>query len=185
MEYYRMIDDIGVKDRWYLGDFKIDIEDVWKLNSGQPVDLSRYNNLKIEFDQKGMPLDFTETDGVNIPIVSEAFAECIYEFIGEIDLIPIFIPDAKGRYYVLVVKNLVDCVDEQKSDFKKFQENDDIRPDLAGEYSVIRSLKIDKSKVNKNIFRLEKYDLAVIINETIKKSLHNKGLLGVKFISVS
>jgi hypothetical protein len=189
MEYYRLTDDLGIKRRWYLGDLNVDIEDVWNLRKGRNVNLLIYKDLKIEIDQKGTPLDYTCSNADNIPVISDLFVECLYEFMHEIDLIPVAVQNLStnlsNRFYVMVVKNLIDCVDESRSDFRKFEIDDDVRPDLAGEYRSINILKVDKSKISKNIFRLAKYDLVTIVSEKLKKNLEEAKLYGLKFKLVS
>jgi hypothetical protein len=185
MDYFRLSGDLSFPDRWYLGDIDIDIEEVWKFRCGVSLDLAKYRNLKLEIDQNGIPLDFTETVADNVPIISENFAECLFDLMDEVQLIPISIPNTSRQYYIMVIKNLIDCLDEKDSDFLKFEEDNDIRPDLAGNYQVIHILKIDKSKVSKSIFRLAKYDIVIIINERIKKKLEDAQLTGLKFKLVS
>lgn len=185
MTFYRLLSRSAFQDRWYLGDLNIDIQAVWKLREGGPLDLTKYRDLHVEIDQPGIPLDFTETDGDNVPIVSEEFAECLYDYMGEIELLPVSIPNAKRPYYVMVIKTQLDCVDEAKSDFLKFEEGNEIRPDLAGQYQVINVLTIDPSKVDKNIFRLAKYNIVILVSEPVKNALESKQLTGLKFKRVS
>ncbi|WP_447971890.1 imm11 family protein [Nitrospira sp. M1] len=72
----------------------------------------------------------------------------------------------------MVIKKSVDCVDENKSEFQKFEQNDPVRPDKAGEYRAFMKLRLDANKiVDVAIFRLAKFETAIIINEHIKSNL--------------
>ena len=44
---------------------------------------------------------------------------------------------------------------------------------------------IDKNKVNRNIFRLEKYDIVIIVSENVKTTLEKAKLTGLRFKLVS
>mgnify|MGYP001553991262 CR=1 FL=1 len=131
MNFYRLFDDINYPGRWYLGD--INVEDNWIFSNGIPINENEFTNLSIEIDKKGTEMDFCTTDAFDIPIISRSFAECLYECMNEVQLIPILIPNSVDIYYILVINSVIDCVDEAKSDFKKFENDNNIRPDLAGE----------------------------------------------------
>ena len=179
MHYYKLYSRISYPDRWFVGD--INVDDNWAFTNGVELDIQNYNDLRVEIDQDGVELDFTETDAYAVPIVSESFAECIYEYINEIQLIPISIPNTVRNYFVLVVKNKLECVDEKRSDFLIYEEGNEIRPDKVGDYEAINVLRIDTDKANKSIFRISRYEVLLIINEDIKKKLERAGLIGLKF----
>ena len=179
MDYYTLTDDINFKDRWYLGD--INIEDNWLFSYGKPLNTADFNNLRVEIDKRGKELDFTTTDGYEVPIISETFADQLVEFGEFIQLIPVSIPQTKLKYYILVLKCSIDCVDEGKSDFQKFEEGNDIRPDKAGEYKAINILKLDASRINAPIFRISKYDIEMVVSEEIKLKLEQSNMTGCRF----
>jgi len=183
MEYFRLYADINYPERWYLGD--INMDNPWIFTEGRSIDEKALEKLHVEIHQKGIAVDYTETSTVGVPVISEDFAELLYGYTDEIQLIRVSVPNAIKNYYIMVVRNNIDCVDETKSDFEKFEEGNDIRPDLAGEYEVINVLVIDTNKVNKTIFRLSKYDIFIIINADLKSKLENAGLTGFKFKLVS
>lgn len=184
MNYYSISDDNYYPNRWFLGD--INVEDNWIFTYGKPImDLDKYGELIVEIDKAGVELDFTKTDAFSVPIISEALADQLLEYGSFIQLIPISIMKSYNKYYVLVIKNRVDCIDELNSDFEKFEDGNEIRPDKTGEFEIINKLKIDKTKVDKPIFRLAKYDIEIIIDETIKRKLVAANLKGLKFKLVS
>jgi len=179
MNYYRLSDDINYPNRWYLGE--INIDDNWILTLGKPVDGINNKNLSVEIYKEGATLDYSVTEGYGVPIISEAFAECLNEFKNEVQIIPVSIAKIAKPYYILVITNIIDCVDEKKSDFKKFTSDNDIRPDRAGDYEAINILKIDNSKIQKDVFRLAKYNIVTIVSEKFKTKLENRKLNGLTF----
>jgi hypothetical protein len=183
MNFYRLYTDNYFPDHWYLGD--INVDDNWIFTDGKPVNVKKNKKLEVEVDEKGVETDFTETSAFIVPIISKRFAECLYEYTDQVQLLPVKVPSAKDSYYILVIKHEIDCVDESRSEFVKFKENDEIRPDLAGEYKEIHNLKIDKSKVDKSIFRLGKFGIYIIINEKLKTALEKENLTGFKLELVS
>jgi hypothetical protein len=179
MHYFTVTDDINLKDRWYLGD--INIEDNWLFTYGKPLNTPDFDNLQVEIDKWGQELDFTLTDAYGVPIISEKLADQLFEFGDFIQLIPVSIARAKSNYYILVLKFSIDCVDEGKSEFEKFEEGNDIRPDKAGEYEVINVLKLDASRINAPIFRISKYDIQMVMSEEIKLKLEQSNITGCRF----
>lgn len=182
-DYYRLYSDMYYPKRWYLGD--INVDDDWIFMKGIPVNEKEFKDLKVEVYEKGEERDFTETDPFAAPIVSEDFAEWLYEYMNEVQLLPVKVPRSKKKYFILVVKNRIDCVDESRSEFEKYEEGNDIRPDLAGEYSSIAALKIKPEVVDKAIFRIDKYEVVIVINGDLKRKLEKAKLTGVVFESVT
>ncbi|MBE2898413.1 hypothetical protein HPC37_06230 [Pasteurellaceae bacterium 20609_3] len=84
----------------------------------------------------------------------------------------------------MVIHNEIDCVDEERSEFTKFEEDDPVRPDLAGEYDGFYKLKLDYSRINKELFRLGKFSIAIIISERLKKLLMENNITGIEFTEV-
>ena len=80
----------------------------------------------------------------------------------------------------------VECVDENQSKFEKFQLDDPVRPDLAGEYSSLHRLTIDSRRaVGKDAFRLAGSGVEVIVSETIKCRFEQYKLTGAIFEPVN
>jgi len=183
MNYYRLHDDITKVNRWYLGD--INYEDIWDFTSGR-ADLSGdFPAIRVRLDKQGIELDYTETDADEVPIVSKRLADQLSNFLEDIQLIPIKVESTETNYFILNVKYKVGCLDEKRSIFQKFETNDEIRPDLAGDYKAVNPLFIDPDKVNRNIFRLDKYDIVIIVSEHVKNKLEKVELSGLKFNLIS
>ena len=183
MEYFKITDDIEYPNRWYLGD--INVSDMWQFSIGKPVDEKKLKNLKVKFDEKGESMDFTLNDGEGVPIISQLFAECLREFMDDIQLLPLKVPGISEKYYIMVIKNAIECVDENLSVFEKFEVGNDIRPDLAGDYQDIEVLKVDTSRINRHIFRIAKYEVAAIVSGEVKDRLGVAKVTGIEFELVS
>lgn len=152
---------------------------------GKSLDPEQYKDLEVEIDQEGRSMDLTLTDGRLTPIVSERFVQCLSEFMDDVQLFPAKVPGTTEKYYILVIKNAIDCVDEEKSDFEKFEPGNKIRPDLAGEYRAMRVIKVDPPRIDRHIFRIAKYEVAAIVSGKVKDRLESAQLRGVKFKPVS
>lgn len=189
MKYYRLMDELyNPKDRWFLKSLNVVDENkisIWKFLSPAKIELPTTEKLKMNIREEGTPLDFTFAD-FEVMVVNEKVAFFLND--EECQLMPIEIEGVKNAhsYFVAVLLNSVDCVDESRSNFEKWQADDPVRPDLAGEYKSIYKLFVDPSKISGNtIFRLGKYDNVVIVNEEIKKQFEKNGVSGVKFRDVT
>jgi hypothetical protein len=107
---------------------------------------------------------------------------------NDVQLFPVkVIGESKSNqnHSLMTIINEIDCLDEQKSEFEVFKQNDEIRPDLAGTYSNIYKIVIDQSKVgDTDIFRLKDFNVAVIVSEKLKKELVKNRVTGIKFMEV-
>jgi hypothetical protein len=91
----------------------------------------------------------------------------------------------KQDLFLIQIKNIVECVDESKSIFKKFHKNHPVRPDMAGTYEYFEKLVIDKSKTKgHHIFRIKNYEIWVIVSEKIKNEFNRLNIQGAKFVEV-
>ena len=136
-------------------------------------------------DRKGIELDYTETDAYSVPIVSKRLANLLSDYSDDIQLIPATVEGIKKDYHILNVKYKIECLDEKRSQFQKFEKDNEIRPDLEGHYEAVHLLLIDPCKVYRNIFRIDKYDIVIIVSELVKNRLEKAKLSGLKFKLVS
>lgn len=175
-------------DRWFLRSLNV-VDDnkisVWKFLSSEKVELKENEKLKIRIRAEGTPLDFTFAD-FEVLVVNEKVAPFLSD--SDCQLIPLEIDGIKNRhtYFVAVLLNKVDCLDESRSSFDKWSDNDPVRPDLAGDYKSIYKLFVDASRIgNNSIFRLAKSDNIIIVNEKLKKLFDKNTITGVKFRDVT
>ncbi len=185
MKYYKIFSDMTSADKWWLGECSFpDEDDIWDYVKAGKV-TSPPNNLVVEMKEKGRPLDFTMAD-LDLFIVNQRAANVFDP--NDIQLIPVSVAGYKGKdqHFILVILFEEDCVDEKRSDFKKYEVDDYVRPDLAGEYSGIAKFVIDHSKIYKHsIFRVKAFDVAVIVNEVVKEKFIAQGLTGLEFIDIN
>lgn len=191
MKYYRLRDDINFSKRWYLGD--IQHVDNW-LYRDPSVEFMEPGRGRLEVYQDGDEMDFTLTERYAVPIVSKKFFEALagleeidkpyhHVIFNQVDIVE---RPSLETYFVMVIETQQDCVDESKSDFKKFEVDDQVRPDLAGQYSAFFNLVIDPSKTDgRHIFRVKKHLGAIIVSEEVKNRLELSGITGAIFENVN
>lgn len=191
MKYYRLRDDIHFSSRWHLGN--VLHVDNW-LYRDPPIDFMEPGKGTLAVYQDGAEMDFTLTERYAVPIVSEHFANALsglyevdkpYHYVV-FNRIEILDKPVSKSYFTMAIETQLDCVDELKSDFTKFETNDPVRPDRAGEYSAFFDLVIDPSKTDgKHIFRIKKHLGAIIVSEVVKDRLEAAGITGVIFENVN
>ncbi len=186
MNYYRLLDDLhSLKDRWFLGELNLqDPFDFWKyIRVNLAIDnITQDNDLAVDVREKGRSLDFTFAD-FDIPIVNNKVVSLIHS--ANVDFIPVQVNNVEGKYYILVVKKEIECIDENNSEFMKFDSKDEVRPDKAGQYRSFKKMVIHPDIVNgEDIFRIKKFNSALIVSERIKDNFQIHGITGVKFLPV-
>ncbi|CAG9001014.1 MAG: hypothetical protein CENE_03022 [Candidatus Celerinatantimonas neptuna] len=181
MKYFELNDDINFPNRWYLGD--ILGVDNWELSTSVPEGIA---SLEIKLVHDGDEMDFTYTEAYGVPVISRKVKEVLDDIKG-IDFIPVKIQSKRclTDYFVLIVSELIECVDEKCSEFQKFELNDPVRPDKAGEYRAFMKLRLDTSNINGiEIFRVKKFEISIIISERVKERLKAIAVKGLDLISV-
>ena len=166
MNYYELEEDLYIQGRWQL-DGPIDDEqrDERDFRQGRRVELR--GPLRAPIVTQGRALDFTQTVGV-VPILSGRIASAIRDIIQDhTQLFPVQI-DGHHGFEVLNITRLVHCVDEERSDFLKWKEEDK-RPDLLGHYRMIRRLRLDPARIPQSlhVFRISFWELPIIVSQTL------------------
>lgn len=188
MHYYELLDELYIpKKRWFLGSVNFDGEwEFWKYVSPGKVDIP-HKELFITTRKKGLPLDFTMAD-FELLIVNEKVKNLISE--EEVQFIPIKLetdPNSKINYYLMVVNKEIECVDESKSVFVKWEKDNPIRPDKAGEYKSFEKLILNPADIPKesDIFRLKKYDIVIVVSERMKLLLEENKVSGIQYKKIT
>ncbi|HEX8438777.1 imm11 family protein [Archangium sp.] len=181
--FFRLFDDVSAPGRWHL-DNPTDsqgreVEDCWQFTDGRSVRIE--GRLKVPIEHEGRPLDFTQA-GLAVPVVHAKVASVFTEQApDDVQLIPVDIEGQLDSYFILVATRLVRCIDEQVSRIQLWTEEDGV-PEKVGQYASVRDLRIDPAKVGgAKVFRLDGWDVALIVSEDIKVALERVGTLGVKF----
>ena len=178
MKYYRLTDDMGYPNRWHLG--QIGSVDNWRLVHSMP---HFSQPLGIEVFRIGAEMDFTLTETYGIPVVSSRIKEALgdLEDVSFLEL-DVLEGNTQGSYFAMVTLKRIDCVDERRSEFQKFEENDPVRPDKAGHYRGFMKLRIIAKRAgSSDIFRLNRFETAIIVSEKVKDLLDNLDATGTAF----
>jgi len=87
------------------------------------------------------------------------------------------------NYYLMVVNEEIECVDEDRSLFLKWEKDNGTRPDLAGEYKSFEKMVLNPTDIPKgaDIFRIKKYDIVIVVSERLKFLFEENKISGVKF----
>ena len=190
MKYFRLLDEVSKpRNRWFLKSLNVVDENkisVWSFVSPMPVKLPNFEKLRVSVRKEGKPLDFTFAD-FEVLIVNDTVVSLLSE--KDCQLIPVEVDNLHNdhTYFILVLLNTVDCLDENRSVFEKWQADDTTRPDLAGNYKGIYKLFVNATKItlHTSIFRLAKSDNVIIVNEELKKTFESNRITGVKFQEIS
>lgn len=169
-------------DKWFLGEpLAIDGSeiDAWHFTMG--TSYRGPTPRKVPIEHAGAERQFNIA-ALGMPVVSIEVASAIQSIqTSGVETFPVHIEGASREYAILNVLNRADCVDEDKSEIAKF-EADDGRPDLIGEYRMIINLTIDPSRTKGHrLFRVARYEVALIASESIKRAIESFSDLGIIF----
>lgn len=180
MNYYELTDDINFPNRWYLGD--IAFTDNWGL--AQRLDPER--EYEIELCRDGSEMDYTCTEVYGVSVVSKKFKDAVFGIAGiTFAKVNIFGKKTISEFYIMAVAQELACINEEESEFQKFEVNDPVRPDKAGEYRGFLKMVVDPKKcAGFNIFRVKGFSIAIVVNAQVKQNLESEGVLGAQFKSV-
>lgn len=177
MNYYRLSDDINFMNRWNLGD--VAFSDNWEL--AQQLNPERMYEIEVYRD--GSEMDYTCNEAFGVNVVSKKFKEALSGIIGiEFAKASIIGSTKDSEFYIMSVSHEVDCVDEEISDYQKFEVNDPVRPDKAGDYRGFLKMVVNPEKCTGfEIFRVKGFSIAIVVSELVKKKLESAGVTGVQF----
>lgn len=122
----------------------------------------------------------------DMPVVTNEVAEIIRNLAGDdVETFPVRIPGAKQSYSILNVVRSLRCLDEVRSEFTLWTEADE-RPEEVGEYRHVSTIRIDPQRTqDRHVFRIQGYELALIVTEVVKVALANVRDLGLYFKTAS
>lgn len=198
MKFFLLRDDMWLEQsskRWIFDRFKHETKKANFEFVDPPVEYMEPCTYPIDLHRDGLQTDFSFTlDSGNIPILSDR-AKNALSGLPEIDepyhhvvLEPIRIENKQTDqdYYVMIIETQIDCVDEVRSEFQKYEVNDPVRPDRAGEYRSFFNLVVDPSKIgDHHIFRQKKHLGSIIVSEEVKRRFEEAGVTGAVFESVN
>jgi hypothetical protein len=201
--YFRLEDSVEIKNRWFLRgprDPSGALLDARELAEGRKfagtksIRLSMEDNdqvaevpfpLQLGIRRTGTSLDFTFADS-DVPVVSERVGNILGEIAGtDIQRFPVRIDGVKGKFEIINVVRLIDCIDTKRSRIQWYQPGNDVRPDLAGKPEMITKLRIKSDVVNgSDIFRLSDWKIALIVSDRVRSAFAKAKVSGVSFSQV-
>lgn len=191
MRYYLLRQDVAVPGKWVLGDVR-HVNNWFCIEP--PVNFMEPGTYTLDVRFDGGEVDYSLAGYASVPVVSSKACTAL-SGLPEVDepychvvFEPVRIENKAVRqaYFLMIIETQIECVDEKKSVYKKFQADDPVRPDLAGHYQVFTDLVIDPEKIgHQHIFRVKNYVSAIIVSEEVKRRFEMAGLTGMRFESVN
>lgn len=194
MNYYTMRDDLFspdiVQGRWHLGGLKYGND---HLFYDPPVELMEPGRWPITILKDGVETDFSTISGT-LPIVSQKVKDALsdIEEVAKAYRNTVIEPvDIEGkttsvRYYIMITEDKFDCVDEKRSVFHKWSDEDAPTEGHSGQYATFETLVIDPTKVyGHNIFRLSRSLGTLIVSQLVKDRMESIEATGVVFTPVT
>ncbi len=181
-----LADHIQYPDQWFLDDpltaDGCDI-DPREFTAGSPY--CGPTPVVASIGNPGRELAFN-LGAFDMPVVSSAVADIIWRIAPlDVQCFSIDIPGAVGSYQILNAVCSLDCLDEERSEFTRFQVGDH-RSDLIGQYHSIPTIRIDPSRtLDHHVFRILNWHVAVLVSDTIKDALADIPHLGIVFKQAS
>jgi hypothetical protein len=183
--FFELADNVNIPHRWHLAT-PIDSQgrqvDDREFTQGTPVLIK--DRLRVPVEIAGKPLDFTEAN-VGLPVLHVRAASLFAELApDDVQLIPVDVEGQPDQYLILVAIRLLRCIDEQASRIQLWTHEDGF-PDMVGQYSSVRDMRIDKSRVGSaQVFRCEGWSGPLIVSEKLKDALEQMGATGPRFEEV-
>ncbi|MEP7377911.1 MAG: DUF1629 domain-containing protein [Chitinophagaceae bacterium] len=181
-KYFKIEDDLEADNRWMLGNLNLPENIAWDdIEAKSLVDIVDWT---IEIFVPGDPLDVTVID-FGLLMATKQFIDLLPS--NEIEYNEIKVKNFKShnRYFLISVKNSIDCVDKKKSRYKIWEANNEVRPDLAGQYEYFTQLRVDPKKIYPySICLVKGYEVVRLISEEIRDKFEMLKLKGIKFSDV-
>jgi hypothetical protein len=200
IDYYQLI-DVSTPKRWYL-------QGLWD-KSGTKLDPREFQHgksipltptmsvlsdngdhvnvqfpLRIGIRKNGQPLDFTFSS-FDMPVINGKLAHLLLEIDeSAFQVFPVSIDGVKNDYFILNVVQRLNSLDRKLSDFECWTEVDG-RPEKVGKPRAVYKLVIDRETAQAHhAFRVEGWEIALIVSSTIKQAFEDLKVTGVDFEKV-
>lgn len=187
MQYFELLDDMRIRDRWELGD-PVDAsgQEIWHghFSEGRPLEVR--TPAFIPLHAPGRALDFTTT-ALGIPVV-HARLGALFERLQlqhQLQLLPANIEGQADSYLLINTLRVIRCIDDARCEAVFRYTEEDAEPERLGEYRNVRGLRIDASQVgDAQVFRPWGWQVAIIVSERVKRALEEDSVAGVRFTEV-
>lgn len=183
MRYYRVrTDDKHFADRWFLDEplaqdgTEIDARE---FAYGRPYAGAPPNTVPIQYAGRVVAFNLAAFD---MPVVSDEIADLVERIApGEAERYPVTIGSGIQGYSILNAICREACVDETRSLVTRWGPGD-FRQDKIGRYRMVSNLTVDPSRANgRHIFRIEDFEVALLVSEVLKDAIERIPNNGVKF----
>jgi hypothetical protein len=180
--YFQLRDDMTIRGRWHVCEVMFPSGEEPLFDTGEPVSLSA--PLVGTVSHAGRVLDFTITS-FNAPLATSSIAEAVSSLAGsDVQCLPVEVA-GQPAMKVLNALRVIRCLDETRSEFIKWTKQDH-RADLAGQYRQVTKLVLapDAVPADAHFFRVEGWDVALIVSEALKEAMERVSCFGAKFIEL-
>ncbi|WP_426804524.1 imm11 family protein [Stenotrophomonas sp. SrG] len=191
MNHYLIRADMTISERWVLGD--INHINNWYLIE-PPVNFMEPGSYSLSVTHPGREVDYSLAGYASAPVVSERLFSAL-RGLAEVDepyenvvFEPVTIvgQETDHKYFLMIVETQVDCIDEARSEFVRFDDGDVARPDLAGQIRAFFKMTLDEDRTeSRHVFRLKGYPSALIVSDEVKRRIEAAGAVGLSFERVS
>jgi len=181
-KFYRLLADPSATSRWYLkAPMDPSGNEVDPRTFTQGVVVRSFPPLIIPLRRSGEAVDFNFCDFDMIVTPAKLNAK-LNELVGPaVQRIPATVNARGDQFEILNVCELVDCIDEAKSEFSKWMKTDG-RPDKVGEFRMILKLRIDPTAAaGHHIFRVGGWPIALVASEQVKNLFEANRVTGLKY----
>ncbi len=180
--FFCLRDTPFLENRWYLGDLTVNGQafNNWSLSIGG--DDVPDGALNVVIKREGPLTDINFAGYARVLVVSDAFRSVCEAAGVDASFWSVSIADAPldgGAFWIMRPEEELDCVDEVASDLQYFEENDPVRPDLAGQTRATFRLLLCAEKTRGNpMFRLAKSPLTIVATDEMRAAIEAAGLTG-------
>jgi hypothetical protein len=179
--YYRLVDDVHLPERWHLGEVEFEDGVFRDLLAGERI--VGVPSASVRASAPGRELQFCLTSFA-VPVAVTPLAVAMAMLAGQdLQRIPVGVDGTIG-FEILNTTRKVRCLDELRTEFTKWTLADH-RPDLAGQYRAVFDLHVRDIPVDAHIFRIDGWNVGLIVSDTMKALMEKSGCLGAKFHDVT
>lgn len=182
MNYFRLLDKVGIPNRWHIGEILSDGVDVSDLlTEGIPFVGRTPLVADLSYGGIALPLSFTS---FAVPVAHERVGGAIEAVTSAVQRLRLEIPGLRD-YEVLNAVESIDCLDESRSEFLKWTKADG-RPDRLGQYRSVTELRLDRARIPRGAdwFRVKKWEIALIVSSDVRRVLEEQQVASVTFHAV-
>jgi len=181
MKYFEIF--MNNKKKWILSvmkQFSSGVEiDIWAYSKGIPA---KNEPVPFAINVCGQKVDFNLTAFGTI-VISSKMAQILNHLCQQdIQLIPAIIENDTGKWYVLNVVSVIDCIDYDLSTVQYYQEDE---TDRSGKPRGISKMIIKRNNVvGHHIFKPLNWLVSTIISSDLKTVLKKECITGIDYIPV-